>query len=379
MYSKQAESFATKSTRRAFASYVERVMGKNPVFVVGSGASAGAGISGMGKLAEWLKKQVDTTTFDPHEQRVWMSFMDLLDKRMGLEMALQEVSSVLTPKMTRSIVEEVWHCISRDEHPIYFKVAVGEDVNGFRRIFRRLKNTTVKQINIITPNYDRLIEWTASREGWSVWDGFDSGFFAPPLELTDYIARMRTCIQKRGKCQYEAIPQVRVFKPHGSLSWFRIATSGQIVSMPGVRHSDLPLLKMRNLFPLIVTPGKGKYLETHHTPYADAFMDMRHCIEQAAAIVFYGYGFNDEHLDGRLLAKLGDNQVEKVILALELSDSVRKMIADRTIKNYVAVERSKDQMDTFLFTDKPQLSNGLLGVPEVWSIKGMLAQAWGEE
>lgn len=54
--------------------------GKAPVIIMGSGASAAHGISGMGALATHLISHTDTSGLSAPELEVWEDFCQLLDK-----------------------------------------------------------------------------------------------------------------------------------------------------------------------------------------------------------------------------------------------------------------------------------------------------------
>lgn len=85
-YFKQAQSYYAQS----------------PAIILGSGASAAFGMSGMGALADHLKNSVDNTTLEPVECIEWDKFVTLLDTNVDLESALHQVN--LSERLTGEVV-----------------------------------------------------------------------------------------------------------------------------------------------------------------------------------------------------------------------------------------------------------------------------------
>lgn len=133
-----------------FSQYAEDVLSKHPVFLIGSGTSAGIGISGMGALASWLAENVRTDNFDSDELREWEQItLRLNQENMGLEQALQASGTNLTNGLTKEIVKRTWSLIARDERIALMRLSAGEDLIGFCRIFNRYKETTKNILHLI--------------------------------------------------------------------------------------------------------------------------------------------------------------------------------------------------------------------------------------
>lgn len=345
--------------------FIENVINNNPIIVVGSGSSMAAGISGMKELSTHLKENVKP--FNDIDQREWDEIVKLLDSGMGLEESLQ--SRNLSEDLTSSIVEETWKCISIDEKFPLLKIASGEDLNGFIRYFRRYQHTSNQNINIITTNYDQILEWSIAYVGLNQWDGFDNGVIAKPINLVNFERKMREFINgKLNKLCY-----VRIFKPHGSLNWFQ-TKKGEFVKLNGVNHHDYYFLKENNLKPVIVTPGVSKYLQTHNEPYNQIFTEMNRCIRNAKGMVFYGFGFNDDHIQGYFKSVMVDNHIPKLILSKSLSDAFFKITDRGEIRNFVAIQ--EEGVKSNIYSDKLTIDNF---DKELWSFSSILDLAWGEE
>ncbi|WP_458411473.1 hypothetical protein ACNQFZ_11420 [Schinkia sp. CFF1] len=151
----------------SFFNFAEDVFTKNPVFVVGSGTSSGAGISGMGALGDYLVGNVITENFEEEDLRNWGVFKERISDGLGLEEVLQGLGSI-SERFTNSIVQATWNCILLDEMKPFLKISSGDDIIGFTRLFRRFRNSNINCINIITTNYDQLIEISAAVENWCI-------------------------------------------------------------------------------------------------------------------------------------------------------------------------------------------------------------------
>jgi hypothetical protein len=355
--------------------FIEEAMAAPPLFIVGSGSSMGAGIPGMGALAEYLARNVSTNGFDACERGQWCEIAERLAKEpVGLESALQEAGERLGRRVVMEIVEKTWCCIAGGEQELLLKLACGGDPAGFVRLLKRYAGSTSKVVHVMTTNYDHLIEWSAASAGWPVWDGFHEGPIGVPLSSAELGERMRRTWRLGKKWVSETARHVRLYKPHGSLGWFRFP-DGRIKKLTGVGLHHLPQIRKAGLVPAIVIPGAGKYLETHFEPYSAVFDEMRRALRQAEALLFVGFGFNDDHIAGSLTPVLRSGDVPKIVLAKQFTPSFERMMAARQIRNFVAIRQqgsaSMVASDTF--------SPLLVDIPGLWTLRGMMNQVWGEE
>lgn len=360
-----------------YVKYVESVLSKNPLFVVGSGISCGGGISGMTALGKYLIGQIETHDFTEIELKQWYEFKDKIESGYGLEKALQELGEV-SAKLTNSIVYETWKCISTDEVSPTIKMIGGEDDLGFIRLFTKYASTTVDCINIITTNYDHLIEVSAAISNWEVWDGFGNGMLSESVESRIFNKKMRTIIgyqPRKTTPIFENTKHIKIYKPHGSLSWFK-KPDNSFVKVSGVSLEYINLLKEARIEPVIITPGIGKYLETHYEPYTNVMAEMKGSIHNANAMVILGFGFNDEHIQASFQSVLRNPVISKVIATMELTDTFHDMVAKKEINNFVAIE--KHGIGSRVLSD--QLSEDFIYEDiDCWSLKGLLNIIWGEE
>ncbi|MBW2662150.1 MAG: hypothetical protein JRD93_09220 [Deltaproteobacteria bacterium] len=65
------------------AKQAQEYYGNSPAIILGSGASASFGLSGMGKLGNHLLNTVDESSFNGDENTAWQAFKKELEKKNG--------------------------------------------------------------------------------------------------------------------------------------------------------------------------------------------------------------------------------------------------------------------------------------------------------
>lgn len=360
--------------KKKYSDFIENTFKLNPILIVGSGISAGAGISGMGKLAVYLSEHVRVDKLNAHERLVWDEIKYKITNGTGLEEVLQNSGEAVSNTLLKEIIQHTWSCISSDEQKLLLDITTDIDPTGFVRYFSKYITSSTKIIHVITTNYDHLIEWSASKAGWKIWDGFNEGSIGSPLSVNKLNEQMNRTIRSGKNINHITHPHLRIYKPHGSLSWFKIP-NGDVMKVPGVSTHLVQLLEQVRLTPTIVTPGTGKYLETHNEPYYTVLSEMKQVLSGCNAIMFLGFGFNDLHIQGSFEPLLRNDSIPKIILAMELSSSARAMIEGKVIKNFIAVQKADHYSE--IISDK--FDSFVLQEPNHWTFTELLNQAWGAE
>ncbi|MDR6553960.1 SIR2 family protein [Paenibacillus qinlingensis] len=364
--------------RDKYSDFIEQTFKLNPVLIVGSGISAGAGISGMGKLATYLSENVNVEKLDAHEILIWDEIKSKLTNGMGLEEVLQNSGEAVSNTLLQEIIQHSWCCISTDEQKLLLDISINIDPTGFVRYFSKFITSSTKTLHIVTTNYDHLIEWSASKAGWKIWDGFNEGSIGYPLSVSKLNEQMNRTIRiGNGKTKSFNIithPHLRIYKPHGSLSWFKIP-NGDVIKVPGVGTHLVSFLERVQLTPTIVTPGTGKYLETHMEPYYTVLSEMKQVLTGCKALLFLGFGFNDLHIQGSFEPLLRNDSIPKIILAMDLSNAAKALIEGTAIKNFIAVQKKGDYSE--IISDK--FESFILEESNHWTFIELLNQAWGAE
>lgn len=278
------------------------------LMVVGTGLSIAEGIPGMGQLANQLKSEIpDKISANPDPG--WEQIVASLDAGDHLEAAMGKTT--LLPSTVETIVSTTANMISCAEKEVLSKVLIGERELPFTPFVKHLFKSG-KQFHLITPNYDRLIEFATEAAGI----GVDSRFFgylhglSNPKKSAD--SHRESYISGKNSA-FRPLPCLCVHKPHGSLDWFEV--NGKLVRCP-IETGKVPV---------IITPGASKYRESFKWAFDEQRTSGNRAATNATRLLFIGYGFNDDHLEQYLCPNLKLSK-HSVIITKELSQNALKII-----------------------------------------------------
>ncbi|HCF3806629.1 TPA: SIR2 family protein [Pseudomonas aeruginosa] len=320
--------------------------GKAPVIILGSGASAAHGMSGMGALAKHLVAHTDVSGLSAAELEVWKKFCQILSNGVDLESALHQVTA--TEELTSRVVKATWALIEYEDIEIFQKSLQDNEIFPLSRLLEHMFKSSLKMLNIVTTNYDRLAEYACDQGRIHHYTGFTHGFFrqlAPPTEITS--AR-----------------RANIWKVHGSLDWFQSPLEDTVALSNNQGIPD-------NYQPQIVTPGTQKYQKTHLEPFRSIINNADQAINEAGSYLCIGYGFNDEHIQPKLMVKCVRQKTPITIITYTLSESAKNLILDGKAQNYLAIERGEtdDQSIVYSSLDKSPLTVE----KNIWSLEGYLS------
>ncbi len=291
---------------------------KTPTTILlGSGASAAFGMSGMGKLSQHLKDKVKSSDLSTEEQKSWTKFCDELTKGIDLETALH--SAKLSDELTNRVVAQTWELLHPEDLKVFYEAMLNPELFPLGKLLGHMFKSTVKELDIITPNYDRLAEYACEQENIHYYSGFSHGFKGR-IAKKDYL----TCSR-----------QVNIWKVHGSLDWF-IGPDNKIISLRNI--DQIP----KNWKPLIVTPGIEKYRNTHKEPYRTVIHESDDIMDKANSYLCIGFGFNDEHIQQKLVAHCANAKAAVIIITRTLTDATKKFISGDGVTDYLAIESGED-------------------------------------
>lgn len=288
----------------------------SPLIVLGSGASMPYGLPSMSSLAECIKSS-DIVKDDPN----YDVFCESLSSE-GLEKAIDSVS--LNEATINAIRTITWENVNSCDLN-YLKSNAFSSPESLVKLFEKVIAPTPNKAVVVTTNYDRLPDYAADGIGASSITGFE-GTYIKKLELPN-----SSVITKRVRGR-ERI--VEIWKVHGSLDWFSDA-KGEIFSFPLLQE------KPAGFSPLIVPPGKDKYSSTHNEPYRSIISEADKAFTTAGAYLCVGYGFNDEHIQPKLLAQIANGK-PIVVLVRTMTDACKHHIIGAGIRKYLIFERSDD-------------------------------------
>lgn len=294
-------------TKDSVFKYVQGLFQRGVVIVVGSGASCAYGLPSMGALAEHLSAVVpeQISDDDAPSLKEWERIATGLAAGEGLESALGEHSlpEPLADLLTRAITDRVRH----SEGTAIAEILEADQVSAFGRLFEYILRSST-QADVITTNYDRLIEVHAARAGVrvdSMYYGHTVGRMDAALSREELNEAHASAGRGSRGVTVRTRPHIRLAKPHGSLDWF--AHDGQYY------RSDLAIPGSQK----IIAPGGNKYRLGYEVPFDQQRNRANSAIDGASTLFTVGYGFNDEHLQTHLRSKF--SQVPAVIVSHSLT------------------------------------------------------------
>lgn len=296
----------------------QRCAQKNPVIVLGSGASIPHGIRGMADLAIWLVDNVKAD--DGPEADAWLMVKTALGQGDHLEAALENKN--IPTSLVIKIVRSTWDFIAHDDYALMKSAIKEETVFPLRSLFAGLFGSVHRNIHVVTTNYDRAAEYAADSGGYIHHTGFLPGYLRRADGAEDLAFRQGRNVART----------VTVWKVHGSLDWFTDAKGG-VMSLP--MTAELP----DGLVPLIVTPGVSKYQRTHDEPFRSAIQGADRVLSAASAFICIGYGFRDSHIHPKLMTRCRVHNTPILVAARTLTPEAKDFLHNNGGRYYLALER----------------------------------------
>lgn len=297
-------------------STMQEYLENSPLIVLGSGASMPYGLPSMSSLGDCIKSS-NIVKDDPN----YGAFCASLNSK-GLEKAINSVS--LNEATINTIRTITWENVNSCDLN-YLKFNAFSSPESLVKLLRKVIAPTPNKAVVVTTNYDRLPDYAADGIGASSVTGFE-GAYIKKLELPN-----SSITTKRVRARERV---VEIWKVHGSLDWFT-DSKGEIFSFPLLQ--EIPA----GCSPLIVPPGKDKYSSTHNEPYRSIISEADKAFTTAGAYLCVGYGFNDEHIQPKLLAQIANGK-PIVILVRTMTEACKRHIIEAGIRKYLIFERSDD-------------------------------------
>ena len=222
----------------------------------------------MGELGQHLKNTLNSKYFGDYN---WNSFIEELDNGEDLESALS--NKTLKKEIIDDIKTETWKLISDKDLKLFEEVVFTNTKKEFSigRLIKKFYQTSSKCVNILTTNYDRVIEYACDTLGLPINNGYNGL----------YTRHFSHVFQRRNA--------VNIVKVHGSLDTFR-DVHGETIGIPLLK--ELP----PGLTPEIITPGLSKYQYVLKGNIREMLHEADQRIDEANSFLCIGYGFNDEHI-----------------------------------------------------------------------------------
>lgn len=269
----------------------------------------------MGGLKEHIKSSI---TVDPREDdySVWQEFLTVLDDN-DLESSLQKV--ILSDSLLKNVILATWELLNSADLRILESIVRGEQQFALTELYRFLFNSTHRTISVITTNYDRIAEYSADLGGFVFFNGFGTGYLKFPEKMEIHKARK--------------VRTVNIWKVHGSLDWFKRPNRSVFSAPP---RDNIP----SNVEPCIVSPGVTKFQTSLQEPFRTVITCSDDALEHASSYLCIGYGFNDEHIQPKLIEKVQNRGVPIIVLSRTITRSARDIILNERCKEFLALEKN---------------------------------------
>lgn len=184
------------------------------------------------------------------------------------------------------------------------------------------RTATRDRLHIFTTNYDRFIEYACDNAGIKILDRFlgkIQPYFQEAAPNLDY--HYKTSDIKNEFRYAEGV--VRYSKIHGSIDWMqkknRIYRASLKFGADKIIEIDSDTYKDK----LMIYPNSMKSIETAYYPYSELFRDFSGAVcRPNSAVVTYGYGFGDSHINKIILEMLNIPSTHLVIIAYSIDDKL---------------------------------------------------------
>ena len=275
---------------------VQKFLINPPVIIWGSGATIPYNLPSMEDLKECLKSEIEELDEEANLE-VTLGKIDDTNK-------IDKIKKIIRDEVLKKNLECLKHSIQK---PDYFK--------AIEKMIRKFYNAHPQRINIVTTNYDCILEYALSKAGHN----FTDGFTGRPLS-------------KFNPAGFGKKKIINLIKVHGSLNWFS-DNNDNIFYLPCECKFDE--LKYAMIPPAI----ERKYQEAFKEPYRTLIGESDDIIENANSFLVIGFGFNDEHLTPKIDSKIKTG-APIVIVTKKATDSCINKLSNA--EKYCLFERNEN-------------------------------------
>lgn len=271
---------------------IQTYLGEPPLVIWGSGATIGFGLPSMSKLKDAIGAAIPT--FDK-------TCTDL-EAELGKDKYEADLPQI------RRVIRDVVNAADIKAKENLLKST--DDFEGIKRLTNFCHNPHPKVMNVVSTNYDRILEYVWGYNGFRYTDGFEQ----QELSVFDENKFLDKDI-------------INLMKVHGSLDWFDV---------------DHEVRKLRSDFgfdPVMIPPGKNKYRTTHNSPYRELMQKSDDAIKKAHSFLVVGFGFNDEHITP-LVSKKTKAGTPIVVVTMKVTPTTEKQL--EKAKKVIYIEADTD-------------------------------------
>jgi len=288
---------------------IQNFLKKPPTIIWGSGATIPFGLPSMGDLRKKLEKIVPE-----------------LKENENLEKIIGEIADKQKFKEVKKII---WKTVY--EKDICLMKRLYKDKNEgkpVKRMIEKFIEPHPQVLNIITTNYDRVLEYVLAINKYK----FSDGFSGQNLSIFD-----------ENNLKNKNI--INLIKVHGSLNWFK--SNEEIIFISSINYEEI--IKNGSVIPLIIAPSKKKFEETYQEPFRTLIQKSDEIINNSKSFFVVGFGFNDEHLTPKIDTRIKDD-VPIVIITKKATESCLEKL--KLASKYVLIEENEASGAKFSYKNK---------------------------
>ena len=321
------------------ASSIQQKLNGCPALLIGSGGSIPYGLPSMQVLASEIISKLDTQY---HDEESWEAFIAELNRTNNLELALDNI--ILKDEIHNSVITTVWSFINGKDREAFLCFLKYGKYPALTLILKKFAQRA-GETNIITTNYDRLVEYSIDFAQGRVETGFHGNY-----------------IKNFGSIQTSSAKRtMNLFKVHGSVDWFKHKTNQNIMSTSFHESTDISDCYM----PMIVTPGNGKYKETHNDPFRTVIAEADKALRSSGSYLCIGYGFNDEHIQPIIIDENRNRNKPLVIVTKEVTPKMKDLFLQNDNGSNCLILSEKSGGGTVVFYNKSEKD---LFLENYWSL-----------
>ncbi|SFF03793.1 hypothetical protein [Nitrosomonas sp. Nm166] len=153
-------SKATKEHVEKGWKFCQSCLRANSVLIIGSGASVAYNLPNMESLGKNLIDNIEKEKPDLLKNALWQSFKEKL-KEMGLEQAIDITDIWKNDEIYAAIKSHTWRYIVSKDAIVQELVRDNSATLALSKLLRHLLTSDNNLIRVVTPNYDRLIEYAS--------------------------------------------------------------------------------------------------------------------------------------------------------------------------------------------------------------------------
>ena len=260
---------------------IQSFLSDPPVIIWGSGATIDFGLPSMEQLMAGIKVVIPNID---QEGNLENELSKITDREK-----LKEISQIVRSKVLKQDIACLKNAVQDQAY-----------LNPVKNMIKKFYNTHPRKVNIITTNYDRVLEYAIAQLNINYCDGFSGSI----------LSRFNHDLFTDEKI-------INLIKVHGSLNWSEL--NGSAFFLPAEYNVD-------DINDTIVLPTQDKHKRTHQDPYRSLLTKSDEYIESAKSFLVIGFGFNDEHITPQIDSKVKDG-VPIIIITKSPTSSCKERLS----------------------------------------------------